>query len=383
MKKNRIQTVLFSLVGLLFAGSLLAQDDLPSWPGGKAIFTSINKSGKQGLIKKSVDGGKTWQTLWDGEMDGTAASRMSGIASGNGKIVAVGNTILCSTDGGKTWKETIMRTFTGENLFDGRNFIKSVAFGNGIFVAAGPFRTLYSTDGENWEYVRSGELSVREKKQKENPSGLSLEDIKKDPKLHGKIPSVGVFPPDIPVGLKITNYVMFANNKFYVLGGMRKFEGIVLEKQGDRVVKVKDLVFTGNASTGGAALRAAWDGKSTITILSDSYMTAYSTDNGETWKYKKNPANKQAKAIAFSNGKWVAASPFNDIFTSTDISTGWQLGTRTGERSAVNDMIYANGRYILFGNDNMVFASKNGENWVDVQDTKQYGDHIRGVVYIE
>ena len=70
----------------------------------------------------------------------------------------------------------------------------SVAYGNGFFVIAAPYQFLYSKDGLNWKFVRTGEMTAAEIAAAKNPSGLSLEDIAKDPKLHGKRPSVGEFP---------------------------------------------------------------------------------------------------------------------------------------------------------------------------------------------
>ena len=82
-----------------------------------------------------------------------------------------------------------------------------------------------------------------------NPSGLSLEDIAKDPKLHGKRPSVGEFPPEINPGLNVPRHILFAGGKFFVTGGNGQMTGKVLKIEGDKILLEKDLPFSGNAAS--------------------------------------------------------------------------------------------------------------------------------------
>ena len=71
---------------------------------------------------------------------------------------------------------------------------------------------------------------------------------------------------------------------------------------------------------------------------------------GETWKYQFNPGKNQIWAVAYQTGAWVAASPFADIFYATDLQNFESL-KRGGGRAAVQDMIYAVDRFLLFGTD--------------------------------
>lgn len=384
MKNNlvlQVKTLIsFALVFFSTSGISVAQDVQPWATSDKMLFTAITKTGTTGMINKSVDGGHTWTTVWNGSTDAsTGAHKLFGITSGNGVLVAVGQIILTSTDNGKTWSETTLRHMTGANAF-GKNYLVSVTYSNGFFVACSPWHVIYSKNGKDWKFVRTGELTTAEKEALKNPSGLSLEDIERDPKLHGKRPSVGEFPPGVTPSIKQPNHILAAGNNFFVFGGFGKMEGVKLKIEGSKIVKVKDLAFTGSGASGQSLQRGAWDGKSTIVVVSKNYRTAYSTNMGETWSYLDNPRKNQGWVACYHDGLWVSASPFLDLFYSNNIAEGWQLGSIRGQRSHPRDMIYANGRWILAGNDNIIRASEDGKTWKDISD-KQFGPHVQAIVY--
>lgn len=375
------QNIVIHLIILssLISANINAQSIKPWTDANKMLFTAITKTGTTGIINKSVDGGHNWKTVWNGSTDAkTGAHKLFGIASGNGTIVAVGQIILYSTDNGNTWNETTLNRITGANAF-GKNYLVSVTYSNGFFVACSPWHVIYSKNGADWKFVRTGELTTAEKEAQKNPSGLSLADIAKDPKLHGKRPSIGEFPPGVTPSIKQPNYILGAGNNFFVFGGFGKMEGIKLKIEGSKIVKVKDIAFTGSGASSQSLQRAAWDGKSTIVAVSKNYRSAYSTDMGETWSYIDNPRKNQGWVACYNNGMWISASPFLDLFHSKDISTGWQLGSVKGQRSHPRDLIYAHGRWLMVGNDNIVRASLDGINWEDISE-KQFGPHIQAIV---
>ncbi|EZH74611.1 hypothetical protein ATO12_12660 [Aquimarina atlantica] len=346
------------------------------------LFMAVTKSGNNGYILKTSDYGKTMTTIWDSEMEAeTGQNRLFDITSGDGKLVAVGNTILTSEDKGKSWKESNVYTYTGDIAFPNREAMKCVAYGNGFFVAAGKFHIIYSKDGIDWKFVRTGEKSTAEKRASKSKSGLSLKDIKKNPKLHGKRPSKGEFPPEIHPGLQYPLDMLYAKGKFYLVGGNRMMQGQILKIEGDKIVVEKDMALTGNAAsinTGGLK-SIAWDGKNTLVASSNSTKTAYSTDMGETWKYMFNPAKNQIWGLAYHNSMWVAASPFEDIFIAGDITQKWTENfKRGGGRSAVFDMIHDGNRFVLVGNDATMFTSKDGKDW-SAQAKKKFGYHVKGI----
>ncbi|MCB9196502.1 MAG: hypothetical protein H6598_09785 [Flavobacteriales bacterium] len=346
----------------------------------QTLFMAVTKSGNNGYILKSEDYGKTLTTVWDSEMQASSGqNRLFDICYGDGKLVAVGNTILTSNDQGNTWAENNVYQYTGDIAFLNKNSMKCIAYGNGYFVAAGAFHIIYSKDGINWKFVRTGELTKAEQDAKKKPSGLSLEDIKKDPKLASVRPSIGEFPPEITPGLQYPLDILFADGKFYLVGGNRSMDGKVLKLEDDKIVVEREIGFEGNATalTTGGVKCIAWDGKSTLLACTNSTKSAYSKDMGKTWNYFFNPGKNQVWGVAYNDGTWTSVSPFADVFTSKDL-VNWETSTRDGGSAPLNDMVFANGRYILVGNNGAVFSSLDGLKWERTSETL-YGMHIQGV----
>lgn len=371
--KNRKLQFISLLCFFLLSSSISAQD----------LFMAVTKSGNNGYILKSTDFGKTLTTVWDSEMQAqTGQNRLFDICEGNGKLVAVGNTILTSEDQGKSWKENNLYRVTGEMAFPNRDAIKCVTYGNGFYVAAAKFHIIYSQDGLNWKFVRTGKLSTAEKNAEKKPSGFSLSSIKKDPKNHGKRPSEGEFPPEITPGIQYPLDIIFAKDRFYLVGGNRSMQGQVLKIEGDKIVVEKELPFTGNAATlnTGGLKTIKWDGKNTLVACSNSTKTVYSTDMGATWNYIYNPEKNQIWGLAYNNGTWVSVSPFEDVFVSNDITTQWTKSfKRGGGRLPIHNMIYAYNRYIMVGNNGGVISTTDLENWDSNTSNLKYGYHIHGI----
>jgi hypothetical protein len=101
-------------------------------------------AGGNGYRVRSLDLGVTWQ-----DPTGYQAIHYRDLVAGNGVVVAVGHTyggaavegVIAVTADGKTWNE----------VMHGGGGFNRVAFGNGVFVAAGESGHLASsTDGTNW-----------------------------------------------------------------------------------------------------------------------------------------------------------------------------------------------------------------------------------------
>jgi len=383
------------LCAMMLVNPLHAQD----------LFMAVTKNGNTGYVMKSTDGGKTVTTVWDGEMEAqTGQNRLYDIAYGDGKIVAVGNMILTSLDKGKSWQESNVYYSTGSTVFPNRAAMKCVTYGQGFFVAAGKFHIIYSKDGVNWKFVRTGQKSIAEKRnegtstEKVNPrklSKLSLKDLKKkakekaskstETKSEKSTSAKGEIAPDVVSGLKTPLDMLYAKGKFYLVGGNMNMEGKILAIQGDKIVVEQDMDMTGNAAkinTGGLK-SITWDGQNTLLACSNSTKSAYSTDMGKTWKYIFNPNKSQIWGVAYGDGKWVAASPFSDIFISTDISTKWTESLkRGGGRGTVSAMIHDGTQFILVGGDIGIFTSKNAKDWERITPAK-YGYHLSGITIIK
>jgi hypothetical protein len=142
----------FVAVGGSAQGQNATTSDGASWafhtPAGAWIAdavplgSAVVVAGGNGLRQRSLDGGLTWT-----DAAPYYAGHFRGIASGNGIAVAAGHTYGGSTEGltststdGKTWSPEV----TGGTPFH------SIAFGAGVFVAAGDDRCATSTDGKAW-----------------------------------------------------------------------------------------------------------------------------------------------------------------------------------------------------------------------------------------
>lgn len=108
--------------------------------GAGGVFVT---AGGNGLRLRSADGGVTWT-----DEPGYYAGHFRGIAAGGGRAVAAGHTYGNSNEGltstttdGITWTEEL----TGGAPFN------SIAFGAGVFVAAGNQRCAVSSDGTEWQ----------------------------------------------------------------------------------------------------------------------------------------------------------------------------------------------------------------------------------------
>ena len=414
MKNKQTAFILAMILGLL---SHVMKAQNTEWgKKNKALFAAVTHNGNTGYVQKSTDGGKNWVTVWDGSMEAKSSqNRLFGITHGNGVIVAVGNSIVSSKDGGQTWTETHMLAITGNQFFTGRSPLRGVAYGDGMFVAAGPFQIVYSTDGINWSYFdadgaksssevtkKSSTASVGGTKNKLGKlKGLKSGGLKGFAKsgakslgndnatnssasTHGKKP-VGNFPSNNSPGLKTPLDVEFINGKFYIMGGNMAMAGQVFSVENNELKKEQDIAFTGNAAslnTGGLKAVASDNGQ-TIVAVSNSTKTTYSVDGGNTWKYAYNPGKNQGWGIAYGNGKFVAADPFQGVFVTENIASGWEYHKRTGGRGNVNDLIFANDRFIIVGNDGFTLVSPDGITWEKASVSTNYGFHLMRITYVE
>lgn len=123
-----------------------------AWLGGVAFLDGeFVAAGGNGLRVHSEDLGSTWL-----DSVGYEAIHYRDVASGEGLVVAVGHTynespdvgVIAITEDGRAWEQVV---FAGDNL-------SRVAFGNGVFVAAGGNgRVSWSDDGMDWNDATQGE----------------------------------------------------------------------------------------------------------------------------------------------------------------------------------------------------------------------------------
>ncbi|MCP4158207.1 MAG: hypothetical protein GY757_61475, partial [bacterium] len=211
--------------------------------------------------------------------------------------------------GGETWEETVLENFDNEQMFATNKPLRAVTYGNGMFVAIGPNHVLYSRDGLDWKYVRTGKLSEEEERRK-------------------KAKIKGEYPPDITENLMFPLDVIHMNDVFVVTGGSRDCvvaiysifkEKLVLDKkkklskQFGRIAKL----------TSGGLKSIAYDGRSTLVAMTNSDKYIYSNDLGTTWNFSYTPERKPGAGVVYANKTWTAAATREGIFFTADVKSGW------------------------------------------------------------
>ncbi len=332
-----------------------AQADLEPWTApDKVLFAAITQGGSVGYVDKSTDGGFTWEEVM------YTPRRVSGLAYGDGQLVAVGGYIMVSEDMGENWEVHEITHKSGNNVTSGSTYFRAVAYGNGVFLVVGDSgHILYSNDGKDWLYVQGDDSDPHYK-----DGGFDYE-------------------------MQHARDVMYVgNNRFVVSGG--SFSGVVTTFVTDGTKVELDKQFRIGAFDSGQLQKIGFDGESTIVIMSNSHSsewgmttTAVSTDLGDSWAVAAQPAKQQAYPVAYGNGIWSALSPFGDIYTSTNIGEkGW---TASGSNSSrmVNDMIFANGRFLLVGHDSKRYISLDGKEWTEAFADSNIGYNMHDVIYID
>ena len=326
------------------------QLDAQTWGKNDVLFSVADKKDRKGFIQSSIDGGKNWRIIWDGGLHArTRENRLMDIVYANKTLVAVGNTILTSKDGGETWKETVLKNYEKEQMFSTNKKLRAITFGGGFFVAVGPNHVLYSTNGKDWKYVRSGKLSEEEQRRK-------------------KAKVKGEYPPDLTENLMFPLDVVYVNGIFVVSGGSRDCVVALYSIFEDKLVLNKksklSKQYGQNAKLKSGGLKSTgFDGRTQLVSISNSRKFTISNDLGATWNFSYTPEHKIGAAILFANEQWIAVSKNGAIYYTDDIATGWFKSDFGGIESDVNNLYYANGTFFIVADDGVIVRSIDGENW--------------------
>lgn len=381
----------------LLSAATWANSSVKTVKAEEVLFTVATKSGGHGYIFKSTNGGQSWQIVWDGSLESESLvagkSGLRDIAYGNGKLIAVGKTVLVSSDMGKTWKETVITNPAGGNVFRGANrFFRAVAFADGMFLITGDRnQILYSSDAENWTYVGSKPNSISTKKNIEKPKKNGLGKITRKIKKKafsmnnnssssndGELPYGGYSNLNI---LDAPEDLIYLNGRFIAVGGNRKIELAYFKKEGNAIVLEKnvDLGQKGNLNSGGIQ-NITHNGSGTMVAVANADKSIFSTDGGETWKVRYQPDKQQQYAIAYANGQWVGISPFGDVYTSSD-NQNWQKN-RIQVRQ-INDLKYIGGKFIGVAHNATLLISSDAKNWKTSKISNESGMHLYSVIQIK
>lgn len=342
-------------------------------------------------IALSADQGKTWSLVYEGARKGQDnPSWVTGLASGGGKVVAVTNygLVLTSADQGKTW--TAQDVKTPLRLNSGFN---GVAYGNGLFVAAGQQDALaYSSDGVTWQRLGTDNLAPGVAG---NPAASSAtSDVKQAAKsrlggLGGKLGGLGGglvgkaasaagqssgAAPDAKMNVNHTNTdprdqtgythtygVDFIGGKFYLTGNFGRVAVFAVEGGKPRLLEASHV----HDKLTSALRETVGDGKGHLVAFSEAEMkSAYSADGGKTWE-EDFDVKPQLRGGAYAAGKFVGVSAFGDVATSAN-GKDWHVTQMTSlnDGGSLNDAVYAGKNWVLCGNDNSNwYSADQGKTW--------------------
>ncbi len=337
--------VKWAVAGAGLAGRLcLGSDQLDHWlwrsplPSGHALggvafgdnrFVAV---GSFGAIFESRDG-----TLWTQHESGTLDS-FSSVAYGKGRFVAVGgNEIITLAKGGRE----VVATARSENTVGG------VAYGGGVFVAAGRLGTIYcSPDGEHWVWG--------------NDSG-DYSDLCAISYGGGKFVAVGaggtvlVSPDgtnwthsDPGVPWTVTS-VTYGNGLFVALASY----GTVLTSTDAMTWTCLEAryAYAHVAYANGLFVAGGWDGG-----------TWTSTD-GTNWVLQA--VDGTVASATWGNNTFVAVggSSFRSLVLTSINGSDWTETSR-GSVSALSRVIFAREEFLVVAEDGSVLVSRDGERWL-------------------
>ena len=294
---------LLLIAGLSLAGSTAAQTQT-ILAGGKSFRVHESPS-----IAMSTNQGKTWSLVYEGARKGQDnPSWVTGLASGGGKVVAVTNygLVLTSTNKGKTWTAQDVKTPLRLN-----NGCNGVAYGNGLFVAAGQQDALaYSADGVTWKRLGTDNLAPEAGGPAASAAANDMKQAAKS-KLGGLGSKLGGLgggmvgnvasgakssgaAPDAKMNVNHTNTdprdetkythtygVDFIGGKFYLTGNFGRVSVFTLENGRPKRQEASHV----HDKLTSALRETVSDGKGHLVAFSEAEMkSAVSTDGGKTWE---------------------------------------------------------------------------------------------------
>lgn len=248
-----------------------------------------------GSILTSGDG-ITWS-------EASTASGLNGGAISESIYVALGTNYRRSVDGGGTF--SAIATPPGFT-------VQKVAFGNSTFVAVGPSRVSYSSDGDSWTTV-------------------------------------------FPVGEDQLWDVCYGNGLFVVVG-----DSVTSYTSAD------GISWTAHTTPGGGNNRSqsiVWTGSyffsgGRLTDTGGSYNIT--SPDGYSWSLESSNIDGFG-VVSFGASIFVGAlNGGTEIYSSAN-GTTWTMRQDTGH--LVNDIAFANGLFVSCGNSGNIWTSSDGETW--------------------
>jgi len=358
---------------------------------GKGKYVAVGSYGK---IAYSTNG-ISWTAVENSTFGETLINR---VAYGNGKFVAVGNNgkMAWSTDG-ITWTAIPVGTGTGTSTFGNYDDIYSIAYGNGKFIAGGFGKIAYSMEGSNdpniilsstkaitgFSFPTVKKTIINESTKTINitvPNGTNVTN------LTPTITHTGVSYS--PVGARdFTNPVKYTvtaedgtKQAYTVTVTISQITGPVWT-----IATAATKIFGTNADYSRAS-SITYNGSKFVAVGYNGKM-AYSAD-GISWTNVTNNtfSTSWITAIAYGNGRFVAGSKDGKMAYSTD-GTYWTAVTNSiFGTEPIYKITYGNGMFIAVGggsSGSKMAYSTNGTSWTAVTNNtfSSIPSAINGIIY--
>ena len=269
---------------------------------------------------------QNWTAISDMKFSGET---IRSIAYGNGKFVAVG-----SSGKGSYSTDGINWTAISDMKIDTTD-LWSIAYGNGMFIAVGANgKGSYSTDGINWTAIRDMKIG----------SAYAIFSVTygNGKFIAGGVSGKGSYSTD---GI---NWAAISSMKFGITSSIQS-------------------IAYGN----GMFIAVGANGKGSYSI-DDISWTAISDMkfSGET-----------IQSIAYGNGKFVAGGASGKGSYSTDGINWIAISDMKFSDESIRSIAYGNGKFVAVGTSGKGSYSTDGINWTAIRDMKFSGETIQSIAY--
>ncbi|WP_221392989.1 T9SS type A sorting domain-containing protein [Dyadobacter sp. NIV53] len=319
---------LTSLDGTYWGNPAVQSGSSVGFYGLRFLNNEFLATGAYTVLRSSNTDGKTWYSttvnFWD--------MQMNGVAFGNGRFVAVGNTPLDNGTTGAGIDNLIITTKDGVSysaaesirLFSGGHSFNDIAYGNGLFVAVGSDAIIQnSTDGLLWNY-----------------SQMTLGQTLKS--------------------------VAYGNGRFVAVG----YNGLILWST-DGKAWSKANSTTNNYYTGVSFLNGGF------VLVGQGGVLATSV-TGINWTFRSTGTPNQLNSVAYGNGKWMAVGYFNKMVTSAN-GIQWTTTAFTPNTLHYNDVCFANGQFVLVGLNGKIATNGQPNVWAQPNSGAYY--NLNGIAH--
>lgn len=344
---------LFFLLSTVSVG-LLAQN---AWKPSNKIFVAGGNPympNLHGEIYISEDGAHTWKKVWS---KGDNGYQVKGIASGNGKIVAVTHAAILTSKDAKTWSEVSALPDKIPGAFE------DITFADGMFVVVGQSETImHSADGESWTLVATANFKTEDPAQKEARKKM-MERVNVAKLPGGKsntAPKETV--EDLIFGLDTRNHfnaVTYEKGRFILTGSFQR--ALYLNKEGNGLKITTEDYRNGDIMS--KCFGALYAGGKYLLVGDKNYHSS----DGKSWTMLPHEFN-MLKDVAYGKKNFVAAGSFGSVIISADGAT-WNKVPVQGAKNLTTyfDVVYGNGRFVIAGQHGaMAISDDDGKTWKNV-----------------